>query len=139
VATDWHDIGVGIAQGYATLGTIGFEVRFDDAAIGTVIDVASRLYDDGRSKPWNFWASIFQGTLDRGAPLTRPQTFGSAASNALATKTRKLLNCDPCKTLKAQDHRSGGSRTFWLQNNSPRLRLTRPFRFHRDMSQRVDG
>jgi class 3 adenylate cyclase len=26
--------GIGIAHGYATLGTIGFEGRFDDAAIG---------------------------------------------------------------------------------------------------------
>jgi adenylate cyclase len=33
-----HDLGfgVGIAQGYATLGRIGFEGRFDYAAIGTV-------------------------------------------------------------------------------------------------------
>ena len=29
-------IGIGIAHGYATLGTIGFEGRFDYAAIGTV-------------------------------------------------------------------------------------------------------
>jgi adenylate cyclase len=39
-----HDIGfgIGIAHGYATLGTIGFEGRFDYAAIGTVSNVASR-------------------------------------------------------------------------------------------------
>jgi class 3 adenylate cyclase len=35
--------GVGIAQGYATLGRIGFEGRFDYAAIGTVTNVAARL------------------------------------------------------------------------------------------------
>ena len=35
--------GVGIAQGYATLGKIGFEGRFDYAAIGTVTNLASRL------------------------------------------------------------------------------------------------
>jgi adenylate cyclase len=33
----------GIAQGYATLGKIGFEGRFDYAAIGTVTNLASRL------------------------------------------------------------------------------------------------
>ena len=40
-----HDIGfgIGIAHGFATLGTIGFEGRFDYAAIGTVSNVASRL------------------------------------------------------------------------------------------------
>ena len=38
-------IGVGVAQGYATLGRIGFEGRFDYAAIGTVVNLASRLCD----------------------------------------------------------------------------------------------
>jgi adenylate cyclase len=35
--------GVGIALGYATLGQIGYEDRFDYAAIGTVTNLASRL------------------------------------------------------------------------------------------------
>ena len=39
------DFGVGIAHGYATLGKIGFEGRFDYAAIGTVTNLASRLCD----------------------------------------------------------------------------------------------
>jgi class 3 adenylate cyclase len=45
-----HDIGfgIGIAHGFATLGTIGFEGRFDDAAIGTVSNVASRLCDEAK-------------------------------------------------------------------------------------------
>jgi adenylate cyclase len=39
-----HEIGygIGIAHGFATLGTIGYEGRFDYAAIGTVSNVASR-------------------------------------------------------------------------------------------------
>lgn len=37
--------GVGIAQGHATLGRIGFEGRFDYAAIGNVVNLASRLCD----------------------------------------------------------------------------------------------
>src|SRR5436309_15376037 len=41
--------GIGIAHGYATLGTIGFEGRFDYAAIGTVSNVASRLCDEAKS------------------------------------------------------------------------------------------
>lgn len=35
--------GMGIAMGYATLGRIGFEGRFDYGAIGTVTNVAARL------------------------------------------------------------------------------------------------
>jgi class 3 adenylate cyclase/CheY-like chemotaxis protein len=40
------DFGVGISQGYATLGKIGFEGRFDYAAIGTVTNLAARLCDE---------------------------------------------------------------------------------------------
>ena len=39
----WH------AHGFATLGTIGFEGRFDYAAIGTVSNVASRLCDEAKA------------------------------------------------------------------------------------------
>jgi class 3 adenylate cyclase len=40
-----HDLGfgVGIAQGYATLGRVGFEGRYDYAAIGTVTNMSARL------------------------------------------------------------------------------------------------
>lgn len=47
--------GVGIAQGYATLGRIGFEGRFDYAAIGSVVNLAARLC--GEAKPWNVLVS----------------------------------------------------------------------------------
>ncbi len=40
--------GVGIALGYATLGRIGFEGRFDYGAIGTVTNLASRLCGEAR-------------------------------------------------------------------------------------------
>jgi adenylate cyclase len=45
-----HELGfgIGIAHGFATLGTIGFEGRFDYAAIGTVSNVASRLCDEAK-------------------------------------------------------------------------------------------
>jgi GAF domain-containing protein len=45
-----HDLGfgIGIAHGFATLGTIGFEGRFDYAAIGTVSNIASRLCDEAK-------------------------------------------------------------------------------------------
>lgn len=46
-----HDLGlgVGIAMGYATLGQIGFEGRFHYGAIGSVINLASRLCDNAGS------------------------------------------------------------------------------------------
>ena len=36
-------LGIGIAQGYATIGAIGFEGRWDYGAIGTVTNLAARL------------------------------------------------------------------------------------------------
>ena len=49
LATRWRKqgwdlaLGVGIAQGYATIGAIGFEGRVDYGAIGTVTNLAARL------------------------------------------------------------------------------------------------
>ena len=49
LAAGWHrrghdlGFGIGIAQGFATLGRIGFEGRFDYAAIGSVTNLAARL------------------------------------------------------------------------------------------------
>jgi class 3 adenylate cyclase len=38
--------GAGIAQGYATIGAIGFEGRWDYGAIGTVTNLSARLCDE---------------------------------------------------------------------------------------------
>jgi class 3 adenylate cyclase len=49
LAVRWHrkgyelDLGIGIAKGFATIGAIGFEGRWDYGAIGTVTNLAARL------------------------------------------------------------------------------------------------
>lgn len=47
-----HDLalGMGIASGFATLGRIGFEGRYDYSAIGSVTNLAARLC--GEAGPW---------------------------------------------------------------------------------------
>jgi adenylate cyclase len=51
----WHKrgfalgVGIGIAEGYATIGAIGFEGRWDYGAIGTVTNLAARLCGEARS------------------------------------------------------------------------------------------
>jgi adenylate cyclase len=52
-----HDLslGIGAAQGYATLGTIGFDGRIDYAAIGSVTNLAARLCAD--AEPWQILAT----------------------------------------------------------------------------------
>ena len=42
--------GVGIAGGYATIGTIGFEGRLDYGAIGTVTNLAARLCGEAKDR-----------------------------------------------------------------------------------------
>jgi class 3 adenylate cyclase len=46
-----HDLGfgIGIAQGYATMGQIGFEGRVDYSAIGTIPNLASRLCGEAKA------------------------------------------------------------------------------------------
>ena len=61
LAEEWarrgHDLalGVGVAQGYATIGTVGFEGRIDYAAIGSVTNLAARLCGDAEA--WQILAS----------------------------------------------------------------------------------
>ena len=42
-------LGAGIAVGYATLGRIGFEGRYDYGALGSVTNLAARLSDAAES------------------------------------------------------------------------------------------
>jgi class 3 adenylate cyclase len=52
VAQDWRrrghvlEVGIGIATGYATMGRIGFEGRYDYGGVGNAIILASRLSSD---------------------------------------------------------------------------------------------
>ena len=51
----WHKhgydlgLGIGIAQGFATIGAIGFEGRLDYGAVGTVTNLAARLCGEAKS------------------------------------------------------------------------------------------
>ncbi|HEY7759450.1 MAG TPA: response regulator [Burkholderiales bacterium] len=42
-------LGIGIAQGYATIGAIGFEGRWDYGAIGSVTNLAARLCSEAKA------------------------------------------------------------------------------------------
>ena len=41
--------GIGVAYGYATLGTIGYEGRYDYTAVGSVVNLAARLCAEAKS------------------------------------------------------------------------------------------
>jgi adenylate cyclase len=69
------DLGVGIAQGYATIGAIGFEGRLDYGAIGTVTNLAARLC--GEARPGQILVSQrLQGTVEE---LVETEAVGELA------------------------------------------------------------
>jgi adenylate cyclase len=41
-------LGIGVSQGYATMGQIGFEGRWDYGAVGSVVNLAARLCSEAR-------------------------------------------------------------------------------------------
>ena len=88
-------LGIGIAQGFATLGRIGFEGRFDYAAIGSVTNLAARLC--GAAGPWQILVAqrVFSATEGlASARRSATSSFGVSAgrsvrSMSLASTMRK--------------------------------------------------
>ena len=75
-AVRWHRLGydlalgTGIAQGYATLGRIGYEGRYDYAAIGSVTNQAARLCAE--AEPWQVLAPARLVAACQGRLRTEP-------------------------------------------------------------------
>src|SRR6266851_6828299 len=73
-------LGVGIDQGYATIGAIGFEGRWDYGAIGTVTNLAARLC--GEAKGGQILVSARVATAVE--KLIEAEEIGSIALKGLA-------------------------------------------------------
>ena len=103
LATGWqrrgHDLalGIGIAQGFATLGRIGFEGRFDYAAIGNVTNLAARLCDAAR--PWQVLAS--QRVFHSAEPVAAGEQIDELHLKGLSRPVR-VFNIN-----EVTDHREG--------------------------------
>ncbi len=74
------DVGIGIAAGYATLGVIGFEGRWDYAAIGSVTNLAARLC--GEAKPGQILTN--QKTLSQVEELVEVEPVGELVLKGFA-------------------------------------------------------
>lgn len=87
------DLGIGIAQGYATIGTIGFEGRYDYGAIGTVANLAARLCGEAQGgeilveQKVLAAAESFAEAQPRGHLSLKGFTHAIAAFNIVSLKT----------------------------------------------------
>src|SRR5258706_11550347 len=79
------ECGLGIAQGFATIGTIGFEGRFDYGTIGTVTNLAARLC--GEAKP--------------GQILISQRAYGNVEPYVDAEAAGGLMLKGGCKAMRA--------------------------------------
>jgi adenylate cyclase len=74
------DLAIGIAQGYATLGAIGFEGRWDYACIGSVTNLAARLCSEAKGGQ----ILTNQKTLARIEEATQAEPLGEVTLKGLA-------------------------------------------------------
>ena len=92
LAVRWHrsgyelDLGIGVAKGFATIGAIGFEGRWDYGAIGTVTNLAARLC--GEAKPGQILIS--PRLLPEVESLVEVEEVGLLAVKGLARPVRAL-------------------------------------------------
>ena len=122
------DFGVGIAQGYATIGAIGFEGRWEYGAIGSVPNLAARLC--GEAKPGEILVS--QRLLGSIESMVEAESMGELtlkgfhrpvpAYNILRLKTKPYIRLSPLILVlfRSFDNR-GESRFFarcWLSRRT---------------------
>jgi adenylate cyclase len=120
-----HDLGfgVGIAHGHATLGTIGFEGRFDYAAIGTVSNVASRLCDEAKPSQILISPRVLMAVED--AVTVEPVgefelKGGLQCRSRLAPKSVRPASTDALRRSAGSSPRSAGRISSRRRRNDPR-------------------
>ena len=74
------DLGIGITQGYATLGAVGFEGRWEYSCIGSVANLASRLCNEAKGGQ----ILINQKTLNRIEDVVQAEPLGDLLLKGIA-------------------------------------------------------
>jgi hypothetical protein len=106
-------LGVGSAQGFATMGWIGFEGRYDYGTIGTVVNLAARFYAEAKDGQIVLGRRVATAVAElvRLTPvgelsltgLTRP--VAACAPSARVDSLRSLLTSRLVRIAKHSDHR----------------------------------
>jgi adenylate cyclase len=96
-----HDLGfgIGIAHGYATLGRIGFEGRFDYGAVGSVVNLAARLCADAKDGQILVESKV-QAAIESSI-ATEPA--GELQLKGFHRPVRAFNICGPCESLVANN------------------------------------
>ena len=99
--------GVGIAQGHATLGRIGYAGRFDYAAIGSVTNLAARLCAE--AAPWQILVTqrVNAAAEDLVVSLVSSASYRCAASPG---RSARSMFPDSTPPRSPHDHRNGALR-----------------------------
>ncbi len=113
--------GVGIAQGYATLGRIGYAGRFDYAAVGSVTNLAERLCTE--AAPWQILVTQRVNAAAEDLVVSR----SSASYRCAASPGRSAPSTFPDSARQRSPHdRWNGHWTRWSRwcNRAGRVTAT---------------
>ena len=127
-------LGIGIAIGYATLGRIGFEGRYDYGAVGNVVILASRLSEARPRRP----DPPERAALRRGGGSVRGRGGGSAGPQGLQPPISCPTSCGRYSLLpglrsdREESERFSGSSSSTAHSCAiPRLVISRSTRSSR--------
>lgn len=84
-------LGIGVAQGYATVGAIGFPGRIDYGAIGTVTNLAARLCEQAKANE----ILVSQRVVAEIAELVAVEDLGEFALHGFA-RPQRAYRCHDC-------------------------------------------
>jgi class 3 adenylate cyclase/CheY-like chemotaxis protein len=93
-----HDIGfgIGIAHGYATLGTVGYEGQFQYSVTGKVANLASRLCDEAKNGQILIDVNVFNAVETRAdAEFTEELSLKGFSRPVKAFNVRTLKSISP--------------------------------------------
>ena len=126
MAEDWVkrgyelSLGIGIAQGFATIGAIGFEGRWDYSAIGTVTNLAARLCGEAPGDQILIAHHVYSGLESIVDVEPQEVLTGICGALAMASKVRatrwlsvrsKEIDCDASSYLNLSPSKSLSSTT----------------------------
>ena len=102
-------LGIGIEAGYATIGRIGFEGRYDYGILGPVANLASRLSVEAAAGQILIGQRLF-AAVEETVETAPAGDLGSRSSPARSLRTRSADFAGPCPTPSRSSRRTTSTR-----------------------------